>query len=136
MAMSLEKYLIGHENEELVVPVVRSENIIGNQLNLKEGKLISKNKFNSLSHGRLRRNDIIFKLRGAIGSAVFDCEHECGITSGNFLIIRAEQIDPYYLHRFLTMQVIEDHFSRIKKGSLTGYLTRDQVENLNVTILR
>ena len=114
---------------------LNTKNIVEHQLILDECQFITPNKFESLSRGKLKRNDIVITLRGTLGScAVFDCQFETGFINAQLLIIRSKGMKALYLHGLLSSKPMNDHFSRIATGVAVKQLTGKQIGSLRIPL--
>ena len=68
---------------------LNTKNISDSNLIFGEAAFITKEKFRSLTRGKLKRGDLVITLRGSIGQcAIFDCDYETGFINAQLMIIR------------------------------------------------
>ena len=112
-----------------------TKNIVDDELSLEKCQYISKEKFNSLSRGKLSRGDIVITLRGTLGRvAIFDCQHETGFINAQTLILRPRKIDPVFLHALFRDRTFRNALLRSSTGAAVPQLTSKQISNLVIPI--
>lgn len=113
-----------------------TKNIVNSRIVLSIKQFITQTKFESLSRGKLQRNDLVVTLRGSIGQcAIFDCEHETGFINAQLMILRpSKELMPTYLHRLMTHPVIQHKLNSSKSGSAIPQLTARQIGDLEIPI--
>jgi type I restriction enzyme, S subunit len=128
-------YPSGPDVIEQGVLFLSTKNIVDYHLALDECQFISQEKFDSLSRGKLRRNDIVITLRGTLGScAVFDCQYETGFINAQLLIIRPHGVDTQFLHGLLRSQPMRSYFARTATGVAVKQLTGKQIGALAIPV--
>lgn len=115
---------------------LRTKNICNNELVLSNCQFISKEKFLSLSRGRLRRKDLVITLRGTLGAcAIFDCGFDTGFINAQILILHpSNRIDHRFMHAFLTTEAMNSHFEKLSTGVAVKQLTGKQIGNLSTPL--
>lgn len=113
-----------------------TKNISNSRIVFPITQFITKEKFDSLSRGKLQKNDLLVTLRGSIGQcAIFDCEYETGFINAQLMILRPSQdLAPTYLHRLMTHPVIQRKLTETKSGSAIPQLTARQIGDLDVPV--
>ena len=119
-----------------VVLFLSTKNISNSRIVLSNKQFITKEKFESLSRGKLQRHDLVVTLRGSIGQcAIFDCEYETGFINAQLMILRPSQdLMPTYLHRLMTHPVIQHKLTDTKSGSAIPQLTARQIGDLEIPV--
>ena len=129
------KYPSGPDVIDEGVLFLSTKNIADYHLVLNVCQFITQEKFDSLSRGKLKRNDIVITLRGTLGScAVFDCQFDTGFINAQLLIIRPNGAETQYLHSLLSSQSMSDHFARIATGVAVKQLTGKQIGALKIPL--
>ena len=115
---------------------LNTKNISGSNLIFGEEAFITKEKFRSLTRGKLKRGDLVITLRGSIGQcAIFDSDHETGFINAQLMIIRPnESVTPSYLHRLIIHPTTQHRLLRAKSGSAVPQLTAKQIGDLQVPV--
>ncbi len=127
-------YPSGHELQDFGIPFLSTRNIIDNQLDLAKCNYISRQKFKSLSRGKLNKNDIIITLRGTLGQcAEFDCSYDTGFINAQMMIVRpGKSILPRYLLGLLTHPRVQSELLKESSGSAVPQLTAGQIGRFKV----
>lgn len=128
-------YPSGDDIKESGVLFLSTKNISNSRLDLsKYRSYISQEKFNSLSRGKTKKNDLLITLRGTLGSCcIFDGEHETAFINAQMMIIRPNHsIISRYLHALLTSPQFRDIFSRIGRGAAVPQLTSAQLSEITI----
>jgi restriction endonuclease S subunit len=84
------------------IPFLSSKNIVGFRFINSELKFITSEKFNALSRGKIRHNDLAITVRGTIGHVgLFDSTlfgYDSAFINAQMMILRPFAISPYLLH--------------------------------------
>ena len=80
-----------------------TQNIVNSKINYDNCKFISQEKFNELSKGKLKKDDLVITLRGSIGNvAKFNGDvYNTGFINAQIMIIRSKNINSNYLSNYL-----------------------------------
>ncbi|EGF30548.1 Type I restriction-modification system, specificity subunit S [Oxalobacteraceae bacterium IMCC9480] len=113
-----------------------TKNITNDRLDLTKRVYISKEKFDSLSRGKVLRNDLIITLRGTLGSCcIFDAIEETAFINAQMMIIRPQSgCSSEYLHALLTSQQAQERFDHIGRGAAVPQLTSAQLASLPIPV--
>ena len=130
------KYPSGTDLVPSGILFVGTKNIQDKQLKLEHCQFITKEKFNSLSRGKLRRGDIMMTLRGTLGqAAIFDCEYDTGFINAQLIIIRPKAgISGKYLLDYLSHPRTQYQMKRGESGSAVKQLTAKSIGELKVLL--
>lgn len=115
---------------------LNTKNIVENKIDLKVKSFITPKKFESLSRGKLQKNDLIITLRGTLGSCcIFDTEFDTGFINAQMMIIRCKNaVFDKYLHYYLTSQAVYFEFQRANTGSAVPQLTGRLLADLEIPL--
>ncbi|WP_341489231.1 restriction endonuclease subunit S [Photobacterium damselae subsp. damselae] len=115
---------------------LNSKNIVNNKLDLRFKSFITQEKFESLSRGKLERNDLVITLRGTLGSCcIFNSKYTTGFINAQMMIIRPNsRVDVAYLYYFITSSDTKNRFERLNTGSAVPQLTGKQVGELEIPL--
>lgn len=129
-------YPSGDDIKEDGVLFLSTKNITDGRLDLTKSVYITEEKFNSLSRGKVRRNDLIITLRGTLGSCcIFDTMDETAFINAQMMIIRpSPECQSTYLHALLTSQQAQERFAHIGRGAAVPQLTSAQMGDLKIPI--
>lgn len=111
-----------------------TKNITDGRLDLTKSVFITQKKFESLSRGKAKRNDLIITLRGTLGSCcIFDTTHETAFINAQMMIIRpGPGCQSKYLHALLTSKQAQERFDHIGHGAAVPQLTSGQLASLQI----
>lgn len=113
-----------------------TQNIENSKLLYNNSKFITQEKFNSLSKGKLQKNDLVITLRGSIGNvAKFDGDlYDTGFINAQLMIVRSNNINPNYLHKYLISVNSQKQIKNISSGSAQPQLTKGELKELKIII--
>ena len=128
------RYPSGNEIKKEGILFINTRNILNNTLWLDKTQHITKEKFESLSRGKLKRGDLIITLRGTLGSCcIFDSDYENGFINAQLMIIRPKNIcNNIFLHALLTSMPIKAKLQIIGQGAAVPQLTAKQLSELSL----
>ncbi len=130
-------YPSGEEIKDSGILFLSTKNISNGHIDLSSYRsYISKEKFQSLSRGKVRNKDLLITLRGTLGSCcIFDCEYDTAFINAQMMIIRPKsEIRPVYLHALLTSNYYQDLFIQIGQGAAVPQLTATQLSQLKIIL--
>jgi len=129
-------YPSGDDIKDEGILFLSTKNIKDGRLDLKKSLYISDEKFNSLSRGKAKRNDLIITLRGTLGSCcIFDTVQDTAFINAQLMIIRpGPECNSTYLHALLTSQPAQEKFDHIGRGAAVPQLTSAQMASLQIPI--
>lgn len=115
---------------------LNTTNITPEGLDLRSANYISKEKFETLSRGKLKLNDIIITLRGSLGqTAIFENAGDTGFVNAQMMIVRPrETVNPRYLLQALQLDEMLALFKRIGSGSAVPQLTAKQMAEIIIPL--
>ena len=127
-------YPSGSDIKKEGVLFVSTKNILNNNFCLDETKFITKEKFESLSRGKLKQGDLIITLRGTLGSCcIFESGYKTGFINAQIMIIRPnKKSNAVFLHAFLTSDPIQAILKRIGQGAAVPQLTAKQLSEFMI----
>ncbi len=111
-------------------PVVMPTDIPTGQINVTRIARVSETHIHRLSRHKLRKGDIVYGSRGDIGRQALVREENVGWLCGTGCLrirLGTSEVDPEYLHRYLTLPEI--------KGWIEGQAVGATMPNLNTAIL-
>ena len=126
------KYPKRSEFVEDGIVFLNAESISGGCFDLSKVNYISQEKFNTISKGRLQRNDLVLTMRGnGVGDiALFPSNPPTGLINAQMLILRPnnEKIDPIFLYYCFKNPQFQNE--------LKGYVSGSAQPQLTITHLR
>ncbi len=129
-------YPSGDDIKDYGVLFLSTKNISNGRLDLTSCSYITREKFDSLTRGKARKNDILITLRGTLGSCcIFDCTHDTAFINAQMMIVRPySHINPLYLHALLTSPQFRTLFARVGQGAAVPQLTAAQMSQLQIPV--
>lgn len=115
------------------IPFINAGHIQNNDISFENMNYISKEKFNKLSSGKVKKNDILYCLRGSLGkNAIVNIEE--GAIASSLVILRSktEDIDVNYLIKYLNSNYIKEQILKYNNGSSQPNLSAASVKNFNI----
>ena len=117
------------------IPFINAGHIQNNDISFENMNYISKEKFNKLGSGKVKKNDILYCLRGSLGkNAIVNIEE--GAIASSLVILRSktEDIDVNYLIKYLNSNYINEQILKYNNGSSQPNLSAASVKNFNIYI--
>lgn len=115
------------------IPFINAGHIQNNDISFENMNYISKEKFNKLGSGKVKKNDILYCLRGSLGkNAIVNIEE--GAIASSLVILRSktEDIDVNYLIKYLNSNYIKEQILKYNNGSSQANLSAASVKNFNI----
>ena len=96
------------------IPFINAGHIQNNDISFENMNYISKEKFNKLGSGKVKKNDILYCLRGSLGkNAIVNIEE--GAIASSLVILRSKtvDIDVNYLIKYLNSNsiIVQKHLN-------------------------
>lgn len=130
-------YPSGNDLVEDGILFISTKNISNNSLDFQTRSFITQEKFESLSRGKVRYGDILITLRGTLGRCcIFNStEYPTAFINAQIMIIRPKaEINPVFLHGYLTSKQISGLLQKIGNGAAVPQLTATQLKELRIPI--
>ncbi|WP_417447542.1 restriction endonuclease subunit S [Idiomarina abyssalis] len=129
-------YPSGEDIVKSGVLFLSTKNIVYDTLDLKKIQFITRDKFSSLSRGKVQKGDLIITLRGTLGACcIFDCEYEQAFINAQMMIIRPhDSVKSTFLHDLLVSKAIKAHLQSLGQGGAVPQLTANQLKELRLPI--
>ncbi len=115
------------------IPFINAGHIQHNDINFDNMNYISREKFNVLGSGKVRKNDILYCLRGSLGkNALVNIEE--GAIASSLVILRPKYdfIDMNYLINYLNSNFINEQILKANNGSSQPNLSAASVKNFSI----
>jgi type I restriction enzyme, S subunit len=112
-----------------------TKNIVNSSLNLEQKQCISKEKFDSLSRGKLKQGDIVITLRGTLGNCcIFESSEDTeGFINAQLMIIRVKNaLNNHFLHTLIISIPMNKYLQSLGTGAAVPQLTAQQIKNLDI----
>lgn len=117
------------------VPFINAGALSYGKLDLNSLNFITEEKFNILKAGKVRKNDILYCLRGTLGKNAFLNEDIKGAIASSLCIIRgAKKINTKYLFYLINSEVIIMQQHRMDNGTAQPNLSAASVKNYYVPL--
>lgn len=128
-----KNYPSANEFVENGIPFVNAGHLKNEQIDFSEMDYISKGKFDTLKAGKIKKNDILFCLRGSLGKSAISVIDEGAIAS-SLVIIRCHSVDTNFLHYYLTSNYVKRLIARSNNGSSQPNLSASSISSFLVPI--
>ena len=130
-----KNYPSGKDFVDKGIPFINAGHIQNNDINFENMNYISREKFNALGSGKVRKNDILYCLRGSLGkNAIVNIEE--GAIASSLVILRpkSEFTDVDYLINYLNSNFINEQILKANNGSSQPNLSAASVKNFNILL--
>ena len=130
------KYPSGDDLVDSGILFLNTSNIASRGLELVGANYITKEKFETLSRGKLKPNDIVITLRGSLAqTALFENAGDTGFINAQMMIIRSrEKVNPKYLLQVLQLEDVRAQLKRAGSGSAVPQLTAKQISEFDIPV--
>lgn len=124
-------YPSGGDLVEEGIPFLTSNNIHGETLDVSDEitKYITQEKYDSLGGAKVMKNDIIFCLRGSVGTCAINKSIDEGTVASSLVDIRPKKIDPNFLNYVLNSPLAEIQTLDFMNGSCALNLSAENVSS-------
>ena len=124
-------YPSGDDLVEEGIPFLTSNNIHGETLDVSDEitKYITQEKYDSLGGAKVMKNDIIFCLRGSVGTCAINKSIDEGTVASSLVDIRPKKIDPNFLNYVLNSPLAEIQTLDFMNGSCALNLSAENVSS-------
>lgn len=111
---------------------LNTSNFKKNELKFDKTNFITQDKFDKLTKGKLKRNDLIITLRGSIGNVVIfnNPKYETGFINAQMAILRPKTSNVLFSHRLLINETIQNIFKSFSSGSAQPQLPITQLKKV------
>jgi type I restriction enzyme, S subunit len=118
---------------------LNSSNFKDDKLDLQNAQFITKEKFDSLSKGKLIDDDLVMTVRGSIGNVIrFNFKDETGFINAQMLIIRNVKynniLSTNFLYTVLCSDVYKKRILRLSSGSAQPQLPVKDLKSLDILL--
>ena len=129
-------YPSGNDIKSEGILFLSTKNIKSNRINLKSTQFITEEKFESLSRGKVIKNDLLITLRGTLGNCcVFNCEYDTAFINAQMMIIRTNNKVLFeFLHLLISSEKFNAMLQYIGKGAAVPQLTASQLGKLMIFV--
>jgi type I restriction enzyme S subunit len=117
------------------VPVINPINMVNGRIVPSDDVTVSTDVVSRLSHQVLRPKDIVFARRGELGRCALVTDNEAGWLCGTgSMILRLHDVDfdAGYLARYLSLDIVRQHFESASIGSTMDSLSSQTLQSLPV----
>lgn len=121
-----ERYPSGSEIVDEGIPFVNSENIHGLYLD-EINRFITPEKYKSLGGAKIKKDDIIYCLRGSVGMCAINKIINCGTVASSLVVIRAKTVHPDFLNYVFQSGIADTQTLQFQNGSCAANLSAENV---------
>lgn len=100
------------------IPVINASNLNGKTIDLHNLNFISEDKYNLISNGKVRKNDLLFCLRGSLGKCALVTNLDKGVIASSLVIVRPlERILNGYLLYYFNSSICHKFIRQYNNGA-------------------
>lgn len=121
-----ERYPSGSEIVDEGIPFVNSENIHGLYLD-EINRFITPEKYKSLGGAKIKKDDIIYCLRGSVGMCAINKIINYGTVASSLVVIRAKTVHPDFLNYVFQSDIADTQTLQFQNGSCAANLSAENV---------
>ena len=115
------------------IPFINAGHILDNRLDFSEMDYISEERYKLLGNGKIRKDDILFCLRGSLGKVASVGNLESGAIASSLVILRPKnEIDNNLLLFFLSSQLTLKQISSFANGAAQPNLSAGNLKKFSV----
>jgi type I restriction enzyme S subunit len=117
------------------VPFISAGNLSGEELNSNSFNYISEERYNLLSNGKVKENDILFCLRGSLGKFAVVKGVERGAIASSLVIIRNnEKITLNFLKHYLSSPLCQRGINQFENGAAQPNLSAKDLKSFKIPL--
>ncbi|MGS0535839.1 restriction endonuclease subunit S [Pseudoalteromonas sp. SaAl2] len=117
------------------VPFISAGNLSGEELNRSSFNYISEERYNLLSNGKVKENDILFCLRGSLGKFAIVKGIERGAIASSLVIIRNnEKINLNFLKHYLGSPLCQREINQFENGAAQPNLSAKDLKSFKIPL--
>jgi len=115
------------------IPFINAGHIQSNKIDFQQMNYITREKFNALGSGKIKKNDILFCLRGSLGkNAVVNIDQ--GAIASSLVILRSKDnvVNSNYLLHYLNSKELYEQILKANNGSSQPNLSASNVKGFKI----
>lgn len=117
------------------IPIINAGHLTNTRIDTSEMNFITRERFNLLRAGKIRRGDVLFCLRGSLGKfALNDCYDEGAIASSLIIIRPKSMLDVRFLCAYLESSICADMVKRFENGAAQPNLGGKSLEKFLIPL--
>lgn len=117
------------------VPFISAGNLSGEELNRSSFNYISEDRYNLLSNGKVKENDILFCLRGSLGKFAIVKNIERGAIASSLVIIRNnEKVNLSFLKHYLASPLCQREINQFENGAAQPNLSAKDLKSFKIPL--
>lgn len=114
------------------VPFISAADLVEGRIDIASVRRISQNAYDRLRSGKIRKDDVLFCLRGSIGKIARIRENEHGAIASSLVIVRAtEKVKPQYLYFYLSSQAGQQAALGLNNGAAQPNLSVSELQKIS-----
>ena len=117
---------------EVGIPFVNAGHLTNNKIDFSSMNYITREKFDKLGSGKIKKGDILFCLRGSLGKKAIADNLEEGAIASSLVIIRPSKLNTNFLSYYLESPSIKREILRSNNGSSQPNLSAKSVSQFVV----
>jgi type I restriction enzyme, S subunit len=117
------------------IPFINAGNLKNSLIDTSSLQFISTERFNLLSNGKVKENDILFCLRGSLGKFAIVKGIKTGAIASSLIIIRAKtDLDLEYLKNYFKSPLCSQEITRFENGAAQPNLSAKDLKQFAIPI--
>ncbi|WP_035737729.1 restriction endonuclease subunit S [Francisella philomiragia] len=117
------------------IPVVSATNLTGWSIDRSKLNFITEERYNLIGGGKIKKNDILFCLRGSLGKCALVTDIERGVIASSLVIIRTcENLSNIFLMYYLNSHLIQDFINKYNNGAAQPNLSAKNLSLFNIPL--
>ncbi|SEA22903.1 restriction endonuclease subunit S [Marinobacterium iners] len=130
-----KNYPSGDAFVEKGIPFINAGNLSDNAVSKDGLNFITRDRFDLLSNGKIRKGDILFCLRGSLGKfAVVDDIEDGAIASSLVILRNGEHLSKSYLAHFLKSPLCKNQISAYQNGAAQPNLSARDLKSFEIPL--
>jgi type I restriction enzyme S subunit len=114
------------------VPFISAADLAEGRIDIASVRRISQNAYDRLRSGKIRKDDVLFCLRGSIGKIARIRENEHGAIASSLVIVRAtEKVKTQYLYFYLSSQAGQQAALGLNNGAAQPNLSVSELQKIS-----
>ncbi|MEC5270311.1 restriction endonuclease subunit S [Heyndrickxia coagulans] len=129
-------YPSGNDIVDEGILFLSTKNIVNSFFDYHDTRFISKEKFDSIKKGKLKKDDLVITMRGSIGNVArfTGVPFQTALINAQMSIIRPTGINSEYLWSSLNSFIMPRYLQKITSGSAQPQLTKKDVEKIPIPL--
>lgn len=120
---------------EAGIPFINAGHLMSKKLDVKNMDFISRDSYEAMGAGKIRKGDILFCLRGSLGKFAIVSEYSEGAIASSLIIIRPKQlINSAYLLAYFDSKICLRMIENYSNGAAQPNLSANSLKNFQIPL--